>query len=90
MKEAVMALTLRSACGSDAVTLRVRGRLDMNLAGAFWRISHPSQSAYRSYVVDLFQVEQVFDSGLALLLMLDRRARRHNGRVQIVNVPSKL
>lgn len=68
----------------------VHGRLDLGLAAPFWQVLAAADAARPCYVVDLAAAQDVRDSGLALLLMLERRARQQGGRLQLANCTPEL
>jgi ABC-type transporter Mla MlaB component len=68
-----------------AMTIRIAGPLDFRLASIFGEICHQPSAAYTRYVVDLTDVNIVRDSGLALLLMLNRWATIAGVTMSVIN-----
>jgi ABC-type transporter Mla MlaB component len=68
--------------------ISVSGPLDLRLAKPLWQISDAGRGAYTSYILDLSRVDEVFDSGLACLLMFVRRVARGGAGVLVVNADS--
>ena len=69
------------------ITIRVDEQLDFSAHRAF---SHACEelAAYpdtRRIIIDLSKTQRVFDSGLAMLLMLRDRAGRLKGRIMLAN-----
>lgn len=69
----------------ERATLKLRGRLDFSFTQTFWRLC--SGSAHRVYLVDLSRVTEICDSGMALLMMLARHARRRRALFGFINGP---
>lgn len=65
-----------SSVENGCVTLVPVGTLDFSAAPLFGQLLEASYQAHRAYLVDLTAVTEIRDSGLSLLLMLARYARR--------------
>jgi ABC-type transporter Mla MlaB component len=70
---------------TDGVTLVLSGRLDFAAAQLFRRLCEPAASNHNAYLVDLSAVTEIYDSGLSLLLMLIRHARRRDALLGFID-----
>ncbi len=66
------------------------GSLDLTISNAVCDICARLPSSLRFCVIDLSDVERVFDSGVALLRMLHRRLREFGATVVIHGDPSEV
>jgi Anti-anti-sigma regulatory factor (antagonist of anti-sigma factor) len=57
---------------------------------ALWQYCQPDANGHQTYVFDLAEVTEVRDSGLAWLMMFQRRARRAGAHVGAVSVAPAL
>ena len=76
---------LQTSAKDGALTIRINGPLDLMLTSALKGYCQDSGSSYRRYIIDLQNVSVVRDSGLALLLMLQRLTRRTGATLDVVN-----
>ena len=60
----------------DRLDLTLHGRLDLTLALEIADLLRALPAGLRTCILDLTLVDRVFDSGLALLWMLDARLHR--------------
>ena len=68
------------------ITIRIGTSLDLRLYDLFIQaIKHAQGSIRNRIVVDLEKTHRIFDSGLALLALLDARSWRKSCKVLIVN-----
>lgn len=79
-----MSMTMEVSAERHVARLRFEGRLDISLAPQVWRACASATSVYDVYVVDLTEVDEVFDSGLGLLILLCNRIHAVGGRVQLI------
>ncbi|RKZ36498.1 MAG: hypothetical protein DRQ37_03985 [Gammaproteobacteria bacterium] len=75
----------RTYTDARSVTCRIHGRLDLSLAPMLLGAWQRADVQHRNYVIDLAEVNEMYDSGLALLSALGRRAHRLGHRVRVVN-----
>jgi anti-anti-sigma factor len=85
--EGIMKIIASDAGKRKVITIRVDEQLDFSAHRAF---SHACEelAAYpdtRKIIIDLSRTRRVFDSGLAMLLMLRDRAGRLKGRIMLAN-----
>lgn len=79
-----MSMTMEVSAERHVARLRFEGRLDISLAPQVWRACASATSVYDLYIVDLTEVDEIFDSGLGLLILLCNRIHAVGGRVQLV------
>jgi anti-anti-sigma regulatory factor len=70
------------------VRLRFPERVDLSLGYHVWRLCGTLGEGYRECVADLGDTSAVFDSGVAMLLVLHRRLGRKGCRLTLVNCPA--
>lgn len=70
---------------ATSLCVKIVGRLDISLANPLRHILSTGGGVSTEYVIDLDRVNEVFDSGLALLLMLHRRLNRDGANLRIIN-----
>lgn len=75
----------RTYTDARSVTCQVHGRLDLSLGSVLLGASRRADIQHRNCVIDLAEVNEMYDSGLALLSALGRRAHRLGHRVRVVN-----
>jgi len=80
-----MPVQIRTALRDDKVTVGVQGSLDLSLASAVLNRVFGAEASPREVILDLGEVDTVFESGLAALLVLKRRAKQAGRRLHIVN-----
>jgi anti-anti-sigma factor len=85
--EGIMKIIASDPSKRKVITIRVDEQLDFSAHRAF---SHACEelAAYpdtRKIIIDLSKTRRVFDSGLAMLLMLRDRAGRLKGRIMLAN-----
>ena len=76
---------LQAIAKNGALTIRIKGPMDLLLTSALRDFCHGTGTVYRRYIVDLRDVSIVRDSGLALLLMLKRLAGRSGATLHVAN-----
>lgn len=69
----------------QSLVVRIRGRLDIRLTGALASALTSRVDRLADCVFDLADVEEIFDSGLALLLMARRCVNRAGATLRVVN-----
>lgn len=76
----------------DKATVRIElhGRLDIRYTSKLFSALTTETKAIAGYIIDLRAVREVYDSGLALLLMANRLARSASLPLQLVNCDSNL
>lgn len=68
------------------ITIEVGPNLDLSLHDLFMKAVKHAQSSIRNrIVVDLEKTQRIFDSGLAMLMLLDMRSWRKSCKVLIIN-----
>jgi anti-anti-sigma regulatory factor len=77
--------SLQAIANNGALTIRIKGPMDLLLTSALRDFCHGTGAVYRRYIVDLRDVSIVRDSGLALLLMLKRLASRTGATLHVIN-----
>ena len=81
---------LQTSAKDGALTIRINGPLDLMLTSELRGCCQDSGSKYRRYIIDLQNVSIVRDSGLALLLMLNRLTSRTGATLNVVNGSTSL
>ncbi len=76
--------------GENRLDLSFIGTLDLTISNAVCDICARLPSSLKFCVIDLTDVERVFDSGVALLHMLHRRLREFGATVVIHGDPSQV
>lgn len=76
---------LQTIANNGALTIRIKGPMDLLLTSALRDFCHGTGAVYRRYIVDLRDVSIVRDSGLALLLMLKRLTSRTGATLHVIN-----
>ncbi|NIR31114.1 MAG: hypothetical protein GWN84_17715 [Gammaproteobacteria bacterium] len=79
-----LCFTVISTSGGEELVLTIKGALDLGLARPLWQLSDSGTRAYTSYVIDLTEVDDVFGSGLACLIMFVRRVHGRGGQVRVL------
>ena len=74
----------------NRLDLSVIGNLDLTISQAVCDICARLPSTLKFCVIDLSDVERVFDSGIAVLRMLHRRLREFGATVVIHGDPSEV
>lgn len=70
----------------QSVVVKIPVRLDLSLTNLLAQILKPRINGLMTYFLDLRYTEEILDSGLALLLMAQRYARRAGARLCVVTV----
>jgi anti-anti-sigma regulatory factor len=74
-----------------AITINVGEDLDLRLRDTFLQVVGCAQRNVASrIVVDLSKTRRIFDSGLAMLMLLNARAWRLSSKIRIVNYRPEL
>jgi ABC-type transporter Mla MlaB component len=77
-----MPLTFKPSADNKSMLIAVDGRFDLSLVCELWRAVRQDQRYLaEEVIVDMEQVNAVFDSGFVLLLML----RRWSRKVRVIN-----
>jgi anti-anti-sigma regulatory factor len=75
----------------SAITINVGEDLDLRLRDIFLRaVACAQRNVASRIVVDLSQTRRIFDSGLAMLMLLNDRAWRLSGKIRIINCRPEL
>jgi len=76
----------------NKVTLRIEfhGRLDIRCTGKLLNALRTETKALAGYIIDLGAVREIYDSGVALLLMANRLARAASLPLELVNCDANL
>ena len=76
----------------DKATLRIElhGRLDIRCTSKLLSALTTETKAIAGYIIDLRAVREIYDSGVALLLMANRRARAASLPLELVNCDTRL
>jgi len=74
-----------------AIIINVGEDLDLRLRDTFLRaVGCAQMDVAGRIVVDLSKTRRIFDSGLAMLMMLDDRTWRLSGKIRIINCSPEL
>lgn len=68
----------------QSIIVRIPGRLDISLTNLLAQTLRPRLNGLVTYFLDLRYTEEILDSGLALLLMAQRSARRMGAAFYVV------
>lgn len=71
-----MTVTVEMSPDRSIVTFRFQGRLDISVASELRKTMEYQDIGCDTYVFDLSDVDEIYDSGLALLMMLRDRATK--------------
>lgn len=63
----------------------VTGRLDMSLCFDLWYTCQLGQRRFHTYLFDLGKVDDLRDSGIAWLMMFNRKAAKTGARIYLLN-----
>lgn len=75
----------------SAITINVGEDLDLRLRDTFLQaVAWAQRSVARRIIVDLGKTRRIFDSGLAMLMLLNDRSWRLSSRVRIINCRPEL
>lgn len=73
------------------ITIKIGTSMDLRLYNLFMRaIKHAQSSIRHRIVVDLEKTHRIFDSGLALLMLLNTRSWRKSYKILIINCNPEL
>ena len=88
MGPAMKPQVILESTGDGVVRLRFPDRVDLSLGYHVWRLCGTLDDRYRECVVDLRDTSTLFDSGVAMLLVLHRRLASMGCRLTLVNCPA--
>ncbi len=80
-----MPLTVSFIPNEDRLDLAFEGDLDLTLSNPMCRIFAELPANLQTCILDLTRLERVFDSGLALLWMLNERLQQIGARVVVLS-----
>jgi anti-anti-sigma regulatory factor len=79
-----MPANVHTSTRGNTLTVRVSGPLDRRIASSLFSRFLVAKSRYDDLIVDLTEVDAVYDAGLAALRLLRKRARQAGKRLAVV------
>ena len=80
-----MPANIHTSTRGNTLTVRVSGPLDRRIASSLFSRFLLARSRYDELVIDLTDVDEVYDAGLAALRLLRSRARQAGKRLSVVD-----
>jgi len=83
-----MSVTMRNFPERGVVTIQVEGQFDFSQLPAFQEVLLHAHDSPAKYLIDLSATDRVMDSGIAMLLMLNKRVGP--ARLEVLNCSGEL
>jgi HptB-dependent secretion and biofilm anti anti-sigma factor len=85
-----MAIAKNVSPDNRVITIRVKGRFDINVFDEFNSAYKDVSPPGEKYVVDLAETEFLDSAALGMLLLMRERLERFNAKAAIMNCPPKI